>query len=360
MLQRSLSVADMGYLESYSLKCEQVKQQTLACVMGVQTGLLLFGSGGNGKSYCIREMLATRNIREITPEDINAAEGAEDNEGDEGEGSAPTFGHDTWILHQGRVTPKGLVKKMNLFPKSLHLVEDAETMFDSKDAWGVLRMALASQDKGRHSKRHITWTTSVKEGSFNFHFTGSIIIVGNRLLPQDNAEVNAVKTRAPCLQFNVSNDELLARMKQICEAGYKGLGTYLPKSDCYDVLDFITETISCDPRLKVQQLNLRILFSGFNALIFSKLERSADWKSMILSQLKEEVKQHRSRDDRMAEEKAIAAEISQTKWASQHDKILEWCKRTGRSMEWANYPKTSDEYKKGFLTAKTDYQRKSK
>src|SRR5262249_43324943 len=153
-------------------KCEQVKNMTLACLMGTHTGLLLFGAGGNGKSYSIREMLAERHIKEITPEEIEAlaqaADEAADDDDPHGETKRNHFSHDCWVLHQGRMTAKVLVSMMCEFPESIHVVEDAETLFDSKDAWGVLRMALASQDKSRHSRRHITWTTSVAKGSYNF------------------------------------------------------------------------------------------------------------------------------------------------------------------------------------------------
>lgn len=368
-LVRELTLEDRALLESYNYKCKEVKAFTLACLKGAQTGLLLFGSGGNGKSYSIRETLQERKIKEIQPEDTMADDDADDT--DEDQGNKPQekeWGHDSWVNHQGRITPKGLVKSMARFPESLHLVEDAETMFDDKNAWGILRMALHSQDHSLHSRRRITWTTSVKEGSFDFWFTGCLIIVGNRLLNDTMEEVKAVQTRCPCLNFDVSNVELIAKMKEMCEKGYKQIPTApLAKDECYNVLEFLLQSIAEDNDLKrdvkgqEKKLNLRILISGFRFMALSKMEPSIKWREMLLSQLKQLVgASKKTRAERIHDESKIACEISSQRWASQHDKLVEWCKQTGRSSAWADLPRDNAEYKKGFNAAKVDLTRKNK
>jgi hypothetical protein len=303
-----------------------------------------------------------RNIKEIQPDDILADDDIDSDEEEE----KTEHGYDTWVNHQGRITPKGLVKELARFPQSLHVIEDAETIFDDKNAWGVLRMALHSQDHTLHSKRRVTWKTSIE--IYDFFFTGSLIIVGNRLLPELKTEVDAVKTRCPFLNFDVSNLELVAKMKELCERGYKEISAApLAKDDCYTVLEFLLSSIEDDPTLKrdskgaEKKLNLRILISGFRFLALSKLEPSINWRNMLLSQLKEIVgASKRSRKERIYDEALIAGELAGKKWPSQEAKLVEWCKRTGRSVEWSTKPKDSEEYQKGFNSAKTDFKRKAK
>jgi hypothetical protein len=365
-IERFLTPTDKAFLESYRYKCNEVKNFAVACLKGTHTGLMLFGSGGNGKSYSIRETLQERGIREVTPEEIADMEQLEEM-GDEEltEAAELDFGHDTWVNHQGRITPKGLVKEMARFPQSVHLVEDAETMFDDKNAWGVLRMALHSQDQSLHSKRRITWKISTKD-SYDFWFSGGLIIVGNRLLNDGMEEVKAVQTRCPCVNFDIANDELVAKMKEMCEKGYKQISAApLSKDDCYTVLEYLLTAIEEDPELKrdargkEKKLNLRILISGFRFMALGRLEPSINWRAMLLSQLKQMVgASKRTRKERIHDEGKIADEMRGKKWTSQHDKLVEYCKRTGRPLGWADSPRESDEYKKGFNAAKTDFSRK--
>jgi hypothetical protein len=353
--ERNLTATDWDLLASYKQKTQGVKDLTLAVLKGTHTGLLLFGSGGNGKSYSVRETLTERGMREITPMEAQAAQ----------EGEEPKiFGFDTFIVHQGRVTPKGLVKEMAAFPNSLHLVEDAETMFDDKNCWGVLRMALHSQDHNLHSTRRITWKISTND-SYDFHFQGGLLIVGNRLLNDSLEEVKAVQTRCPCVNFDISNSELIAKMKELCERGYGGIGAAkLSKEDCYDVLEFILSTLDEDAKLKAKKLNLRILISGFRFLALGKLEASINWKEMLSGQLRQTVEESkRSREERICDEKKLAKEFEATnkvKGLKGHAKLVEWCRIAGRPLDWSNQPKDSKEYIAGSRAAKQDLYNKSK
>ena len=85
------------------------------------------------------------------------------------------------------------------------------------------------------------------------------------------------------MDFNISNEELIAKMKQICEGGFKKIaGVPLSRDDCYAVLEFLLTAIADDPALKFdkgkeKKLNLRILNSGFSFLALSRMERSISW-----------------------------------------------------------------------------------
>jgi hypothetical protein len=103
----------------------------------------------------------------------------------------------------------------------------------------------------------------------------------------------------------------------------------------------------------------RILISGFRLLVFSRMEPSIDWKALLLSQMKEMVGASRpTRRERIMDEAEIAREVAAI--SNPHERMLEWCKRTGRDTEWASHDRNSDAYKKGFNVAKTDYHRKKR
>jgi hypothetical protein len=343
-MERFISQEDKQNIESYKEKCKQVKDYAISCLMGTHTGLLLFGSGGNGKSYSIRETFTEKGITEVEPDTTPDLEEQ----------------RKMYVVHQGRITPKGLVQEMERFPYAIHLIEDAETMFDDKNCWGVLRMALHSQDHSRYPARRVTWKTSVDV--IDFYFRGSLILVGNRLLDSSLEEVKAVETRSPCVMFDITNPEMISQMKQICERGYKAIpGAELSKEDCYNVLAFILDTRKNNPKITDSKLNFRVLISGFRFMALSKLEKSIDWHTMIQGQLEKEVTSKRGRAERVYDEAKVAKELSAMKFKTQHEKLVEYCKRVGRPIDWAGLIDSDPAaYKKGFDAAKQDFKRKSK
>lgn len=339
-------------LVSYQDKCKNLSDHTLACIHGTQTGMLLFGAGGNGKSFSIREVFKKQAIHEITPEERAKAMSADDED-------IVDFGYKTWVNHQGRITPKGLVEELCLFPNSIHLVEDAETMFDDKNCWGVLRMALHSQDHSQHPKRRITWkvSNSGKNKSFDFDFRGSIILVGNRTLKPNNPEIDAVKTRCACMQFNVSDNELIAMMLDICMKGYDGIpGMSLTPMECEEVLTFILNVRDSDKRLKNTGLNMRILILGFRHFLLQKIEPAVtNWRSLVSSQMKELVggtDGKVKRSDRVASEAEQAVETSKMKFKSELEKLLHFAKLINLTID-----PVSPEFKKNIEALKKRYSR---
>lgn len=357
-MERYLTEADKASLVSYAAKCEQLKAYTLAVIRGTQTGLLLFGSGGNGKSFSIRQTLNERNILEVQPQQ------AKDNDEEEDDPHKPAGplvdDYKSFVCHSGRITAKGLIQEMANYPKSIHLIEDAETMFDDKNCWGVLRMSLHSQDHALHSSRRITWKTSVDV--IDFYFSGSLVIVGNRLMDSNKEEVKAVETRCPCVLFDINEAEMIAKMKELCEKGYDAIpAAPLSKSECYDVLAMILESRTNDPKLQGTKLNFRILISGFRFTALQKLEPSIDWRSMLMGQMAKEIRGGKSkRKDRIYDEKQLAADIEAKRYPNVADKLAAWCKAVNRNLDWWNHPKTSKDYKKGYEAARKDLQRKSK
>ena len=336
--QRYLTADDKANLASFAVKAKELASFTLGCIRGTQTGLLLFGAGGTGKSYGIRDTLMAENIKAIPPNY---------------KGDMP--GHNSWIIHQGRVTPKGLVVKMKEYPKSIHIIEDAETILDDKNCAGVLRSALHSQDGAPYPERRVTWVISTAKGSLDFMFTGSLIIVGNRNLGKKRSdEMAAVMTRCPTMSYDIANEELIAKMKELCLEGYNKIPGYeLDSDDCFDVLDYMLTAREIEEAKKNDPLNLRLVITGFRYMALSLME-GTDWRAMLLSDMNEQVYAKQSRADRIKDEKAIAQQINSKEWQTEKDKLVEWCRRTGRDLTGSQSPQDSPEYKKWHNAAQVD------
>src|SRR5205085_1102520 len=103
-------------------------------------------------------------------------------------------------------------------PHAIHVVEDAETLQHDPNGPGLLRSALWSQDESVPMKRPIKWM--VHKNPVQFVFDGGLIIISNTSWTNQSPEIDALKTRINPLRLEVTDQELLALMKQICSQGY--------------------------------------------------------------------------------------------------------------------------------------------
>lgn len=111
----------------------------------LDTGLLLWGEGGLGKSFAVENELKKANV--------------------------------LYVHSNSRITARALVNKLQAAPNAIHFLEDVESLIDDKKSHGVLRSALWSQSTERPRRRLINWATH-KE-NIQFDFLGSIIMVAN-------------------------------------------------------------------------------------------------------------------------------------------------------------------------------------
>src|SRR5436309_1175898 len=178
---------DYSHLETLEGKLTHVRDVVRGVAKNFHTGLILWGEGGTGKSYTV--LLELQQIKA------------------------------KYRYHNSRMTARGLVEALESSPHDIHFLEDAETLFDDRKAFGVLRSALWSQDKSRPMKREITWTAFKTD--IRFHFYGGIIIISNSNFAEAIPEIRAIKTRINVLRIDISNDEIFALMKKICSKGFK-------------------------------------------------------------------------------------------------------------------------------------------
>jgi hypothetical protein len=142
-----LSATDQKHLETLECKLQVIRDRTRSVALGYRTGMYLWGEGGIGKSYAVISTL----------------------EGDKVD----------YLLHNSRLTGRGLFDLLMEFPGKVHLLEDCEPLLSDKNALGVLRSAYWGQVNAQHCQvRPVTWRTSA--GPLTFNFEGGVIMIGNR------------------------------------------------------------------------------------------------------------------------------------------------------------------------------------
>ena len=249
----ALDADDKAALLKLDRKLEHIRAAVMGLTGHYHTGLFLWGEGGTGKSYTIFEELRNQKAK--------------------------------YVLHNSRLTARGLVDALEP-PDDIHLIEDAETMFEDKKSAGVLRSALHSQSKAKPPERIVTW------GAFGtnvrFVFTGSIIIISNSNLAEQRPEIRSIKTRINVLRLDVANDELLAMMKKICGDGFRYGRDYMAPTECWSVATYIRDSLS-----ELQRpLDLRLLTNGFRDFLQWKNDESGalHWNDLLAARLREAVR----------------------------------------------------------------------
>src|SRR6516164_11593973 len=116
---------DKAALATLKPKHELIRDRVRGVCTYLHTGFYLWGEGGTSKSYTVLDELQVQKA--------------------------------DYILHNSRMTGRGLVDTLQEFPTSIHVIEDCESIFDDKRAWGVLRSALWSQSRRRSPEREISW-----------------------------------------------------------------------------------------------------------------------------------------------------------------------------------------------------------
>jgi len=287
----SLTKEEKEALASLKQKTKQIRAYVRGVCQGLQTGLILNGEGGTGKSFNVLDELRLCKAKVVH--------------------------------HQNRVTARGLFDELENHPNKIHLIEDCESLFRNRDFTGLMRGALHSQDHSRYPERNVTWLTY--EGKREISFTGGVIIVSNVSLPRAHPDFRALRTRCPVMEFRVTNAEMTAQMKEIAFEGYDVLSA----KECLEVLNFIVENMSNLNR----PLDLRLLVSGFRFAIQEKEKqtRGVPWRTLLQGQIQESIAPDFYRtSDRVAEESLIALEIDQMK-ISYQEKLTLFQARTHRA-----------------------------
>jgi hypothetical protein len=283
---------DRAALDELLPKHQLIRDRVHGVVRGIHTGFYLWGEGGTSKSFTVIDELQVQKA--------------------------------DYILHNSRMTGRGLVDTLQDFKTSIHVIEDCESIFDDKRAWGVLRSALWSQSKKRPPEREISWTAF--NTNIRFLFTGGVILIANRSL-DDLPELRALKTRIASLQLVATFNEIAALMRSVALQGFPYGEDYVTPKECLAVAEYVVERM----RSLARSLDMRVFVNGVKDYLQHKTGHSkTDWHDLIETRLKETTALPERRADVMAKEAAIALEISRLDLPTE-GKLRLWRERTKKS-----------------------------
>jgi len=296
-----LSAADQRYLASLEEKLQMVRDRTAGVVEGFSTGFALHGPGGVGKSYGVLAELQRRQAN--------------------------------YRLSNSRMTGRGLFDTLYRYPDAVHVLEDVEQAMHDKNAVGVLRSGLWGQRREGSQgppERWITW--SAHRTHMEMLFTGGIILISNRPL-LDLPELQALKTRVPCMLLQPSDNELRAQMRQIACRGFMHEGRSMTQQECHEVCDFvIAESLSLH-----RPLDLRLLVNAFcDYLQWQDCEAGCHWQDLVAARVRERPTTFKfavsrvSRAERKQQEQQIVREILEVT-ADRNEQLRLWAERAQKS-----------------------------
>jgi hypothetical protein len=290
--QPKLSAEDKAQLKGLEPKHRLIRDRVRGVVRSFATGFYLWGEGGTSKSYTVLDEL----------QKLKA----------------------DYVVHNSRMTGRGLVDKLQLLPTSIHVIEDCESIFDDKRAWGVLRSALWSQSKERPMKREITWTAF--NVSIRFHFIGGVILIANRKL-ETIPELAALATRISVLHLIVSFNEVAALMRSVALEGFTYGLDYVSPRECLEVAEYVIERM----RALESPLDMRVYVNGVKDYLQNKTGHSETaWKDLIDTRLHRSTLLRERRVDVMSREAALALELAQMD-ATPAERMRLWKEKTGKS-----------------------------
>jgi hypothetical protein len=287
-----LSPSDKAHLETLEPQLTLIRDRVRGVVKSMSTGFYLWGEGGTSKSYTVLEELRVQKADHI--------------------------------LHNSRMTGRGLVDTLEKLPTSIHVIEDCESIFDDKKAWGVLRSALWSQSRKRPPEREVSWTAHKTD--IRFYFTGGIILIANGSL-DELPELRALKTRIVALHLVPTFEEMAALMRSVAIKGFSYGEDYVSPRECLEVAEYIIDRM----RSLARSLDMRLYVNGVKDYLQHKTGHShTDWQDLIETRLKETTVLRERRADKKAKEAVIAKEISEME-IPPVERLNLWKERTGKS-----------------------------
>ena len=285
-------------LEAYLASMNVLRANVAQVVSGLKTGLLVTGPGGTGKSYTILDELKRLDA--------------------------------DYALSNSRMTGRALFETLQRAPKTLHLLEDMETLLKDKNALGVLRGALWGQgetDETGRQKRFVTWSTAKKHE--RLLFTGGIILVLNGSV-NDSPELGAIATRIGEIRIEPSNEELAEVMRDYAQAGHTHGSQVMSGEECQEVVEFlIGEAARRDLRL-----DLRVMRRAFSHYLHGRDgDSGVGWQTLVETDLAGRPARAGKRLTRKQQKEVYLSLVAELygRDLSTRERIAAWAQTTGKS-----------------------------
>lgn len=214
-----------------------------------QAGFYLYGRPGTSKTYTVRTTL----------DDLNVP----------------------YQYQNGHITPIGLFETFEDHPDGIIVLDDVSEIFKQPTAKGILLAALGNQPNGVREIRYKRKGVTAK-----VRFRGGVIAISNLELHGDEL-IAAIKSRVQTLNYNPTDDQISALMRQIAANGHKSDGHTMSPKESKQVCEFLLERckkleLHPDVRMMVDKA-----FKDF--VLWKSGESETHWHDLIISALEDQL-----------------------------------------------------------------------
>lgn len=290
-----MNQTDQEHLYELERRLTVVRDRIRGVATRQHTGFYLYGRPGTSKTYTVRTTLEAEDI--------------------------------SYAYQNGHLTPKGLFETIQANNDRVIVLDDVSTIFRNERARNILLAALGNQP-GDTGVRLVTYRTSCCLEKVRF--TGGIIAVSNLEL-HGNEVMEALKSRIHCLNYNPSDEQIIALLRYISEQGRSGLSP----EECSEVCEYLLE--ECEERNVRPDVRLLVDKALKDFLLFKHGDAETHWRDLITTTLEEQLtalrherQARRSRCEQMAHERQVAQEIS-AEYDTREERARAWAERTGKS-----------------------------
>jgi hypothetical protein len=204
---------------------------------GVQSSVVVSGSGGLGKSHSVKKALTDCGLRDLSSALASSEEGSIVNRSR------------SFVFVKGFSTAKNLYRQLFENNDSIIVFDDCDSILKDPVAQNVLKAALDSYDT-----RIISWGAESRGDDDlprSFIFTGRVIFITN--MTMDRVD-QAIRSRSITIDVSMTTQEMVDRMRVIAESD-DFLPTIEP-SVKIEALNFINRN-----KDKMKEISLRTLIT---------------------------------------------------------------------------------------------------
>lgn len=181
----------------------------------------------------------------------------------------------------GHLTPIGLFEAFEQFPNDIFVLDDVGEIFKQPTAKGILLAALGSQPDGMREIRY-----KRKGKTAKVRFTGGVIAISNLELHGDEL-ITAIKSRVQTLNFNPTDGQIAALMREISTKGSDVDGDTMSPPECQEVCEFLLE--QCQKREVRPDVRMLVDKAFKDFMLWRMGESESHWHDLINSALEDQL-----------------------------------------------------------------------
>jgi len=285
-----------GQYESLMRKLTVVKDRVRGVVHGLYNGLYLYGRAGTSKTHTVCTTLETLAVN--------------------------------YTLTNGHLTEIGLFDLIAENRSRIIVMDDVSAIFNKPIALQLLLAALGTPHDGSRT-RQVKYKTARE--TVTVPFTGGLICISNLALDGHHHEIlAALRDRAFVLQYEPTDEEIIALIHKLAQDGHGGVPPAKAKSVAVHVID------ECKKREVRPSVRLFVDKALKDYQLWEAKKCETHWRDLVVSNIEQQLVelQHDtidlSRAEQIDAERRIALDIS-LGFTSRPERIVEWKERTGKS-----------------------------